>query len=248
MTRIGINTIAYYDRITQGTKQVELLPEIKTLGFDQVEIRREFLNETNLPSELKEIKLAAKKNNLTLFYSINDEFFKQGKFNQQINNYVEEAELLGAERIKLNFGSEPNYDSSDLHKELDKLGQNPIKINIENNQTKEHCNLQEIVTFFEFCYQQNYRFKFCFDLANWAWTGTLVADAVRELSSYTDYVHLKNYTVENDQLIVTSLNRGELPWQTILELFAKNIDLTLEYNGTKEMIKEDLDTLRKDEE
>lgn len=212
-----------------------------------MEIRREFLDEAHLRNELRELEIAAKKQHITLFYSVNDEIFKENKLNPKLTEYVEEALLLGSERIKFNFGSYSNEFTSELAKYLKQLEAWPLKINNENNQTEEHCDLQSIIVFFDFCQTHDIKFNFCFDLANWLCTRTSIEEAISSLASYTDYVHLKNYKYKDGELVVTSLERGQLHWQTLLTQFKANIELTLEYNGTKDMIKEDLSLLRANE-
>ena len=173
--------------------------------------------------------------------------FQAGRLNQKLDDYLNEAVLLGAKRIKFNFGSLPDKLTETCLVDLKRLTKFPLKINVENNQTREHCHLEDIKHFFDFCQQRALEIGFCFDLANWLWTGTSVTEAINRLAPYTDYIHLKNYRDEAGELVVTNLAAGELPWQSLLTEFKANIDLTLEYNGTKEMLEEDLRLIRDDE-
>lgn len=247
MNRFGINTIAFKDELTRGAQQIEYISKIKLFNVEVLEIRREFLNEKYLLTELTELKMEAEKQNVTLFYSVNDELFQIEGLNPQIKDYVKEALLLNAERIKFNFGYYQTELSIEEINVLTELTANSPKINIENNQTVEHCNLVNMEKFLIECKTNQIPINFCFDLANWLWTGTEVQHAIDKLKDYTDYVHLKNYKNEGIELVVTSLAGGKLSWEKYLNQFHSNIDLTLEYNGSNKMIEEDLRLLRLNE-
>ncbi|MBP2966774.1 sugar phosphate isomerase/epimerase family protein, partial [Acinetobacter baumannii] len=173
-----------------------------------VEIRREFLDPDRLKQELEEIRQEALKNNMILFYSVNEDFFVEGNVNPDLSIFLKEAKVLGAERVKFNFGIAPTKYSKELTNKVSEIDKESIKINIENNQVASSCNINDMRNFFEFSSKENFSFNFCFDLANWAWTGTSLTEAVDKIGKYADYIHLKNYHLVNEKLIVTSLCRG----------------------------------------
>ena len=101
---IALNTIAYQQVMKENStiRQAELLHEIKSLGIDYVEIRREFV--TGGEEELKQTAAIAKKEQVKLFYSVPDELFKDNEVNPVVEDYFKEAELLNALQMKVTLG------------------------------------------------------------------------------------------------------------------------------------------------
>src|SRR6476646_9049652 len=105
---IALNTIAYQQVMKENSTilQAGLLHEIKSLGIDYVEIRREFVSAGE--EELKQTAEIAKKEQVKLFYSVPDELFKDNEVNPVMEDYFKEAAHLNAFQMKVTLGELDN--------------------------------------------------------------------------------------------------------------------------------------------
>ena len=173
-----LNTIAFADQLKSGTKQEEFLEKVKALGFDGMEIRSEFLQEGE--DEIRDIRQTAERCGLKIYYSVNDVIFLGGQINGKIQDYLNQALELQAVHVKFNLGEFKQYRES-LKYELKPLLNTAIEIHVENNQTREQSALDDFLSFFREAKENDIPITFCFDIANWCWTGVLPQKAAEEL-------------------------------------------------------------------
>jgi len=236
-----LNTIAFGHQLRSGTAQAELLADVHQLGFQAVEIRNEFLSGND--SELVQIRDEAKHQQLEVYYSVNAPLFVQREINPRFGQYIAEMHQLGASHLKLNFGEYPKDEMlilSDLGKYLD----GSFEFNVENNQTPSESKLKDIVNFFTAIDHSNVDVGFCFDTANWYWTGNTPEEAAKLLSKSTRYLHLKNKMGEAGSLQVTPLVQGDIDWEKLIGFFSNIHEFALEYDGTKAEIQQGLHALK----
>ncbi|HAT55271.1 MAG TPA: hypothetical protein DCW31_08570, partial [Lactobacillus sp.] len=205
-----INAIAFDEELKKDVQQANFIGKAKTMGFDAFEIRSEFLSAD--PAELDEIKQIADKEQMSIFYSVNDLLYRNGQLNVNLNKYIRQMHRMGSTNIKLNLGKLSFLDSNGLADLLD----GSFTLRIENNQTVSESDLDTLTRFFKLLEGAAIpHVRFCFDIANWSWLAATANEAVSALKDDTDYVHLKNEAIVDQRRQVThSLRQGDLDWQS----------------------------------
>lgn len=238
-----LNTIGFKDQLDQGVSQKDLVPSVKEMGFDVIEVRNEFL--TGDESELVDICKAANESGLDVFYSVNDVLINDDGLNPLLDKYVNEMQILGSDHLKMNIGRLSQVDDQALNDRLFNLLDGSFQLKVENNQTIQDSGLELTKKFLDkMASFQLSDVSYCFDIANWAWLDASPADAADVLAPYTTYLHMKNYQNSQEQLSVTSLEEGELNWRQLIQKFDDISEVGLEYAGDVSTIKQDLKLLK----
>lgn len=233
MNNIFINTLTFVDKYEAPINQLSIVKELINGGLKNIEIRREFLSDSR--EELSEISELAKKNNVTLYYSIPDTLYKKFKLDtKNLTKYLEESKLLGSKTIKLSVGSYSGYNNGDdlFIKGLLKSG---IKLYVENDQTLENGSVKKIKKFLDDCKTNNNDVKATFDVGNWLWVGEDPKECAEILKEYIDYVHFKDVEIVNGKYQAAKLGEGIIDWKYFRDLF-KNKTVGLEYSCGKNTI------------
>lgn len=237
MNNYILNTIAFADDLKKGVSQKDLIGRVKKIGFDDVEIRNEFLQD----GELKQIREQALKYDISIYYSVNDVLIKNGKLNQRTFQYIKEMRDLGSSHLKMNVGDVEKF-SGDFDASFLALLDSSFELNVENNQTVAESKLENIINFFEIINKNKVNIGFCFDTANWFWTGDDPITAANQLKNVTKYVHLKNVS-SNGQNEVVTLDKGRIDWKKIVSLFNAN-EYGFEYSATDSELRTDLTSVK----
>lgn len=225
--RLVLNFLVFAEKVENGALQSELLPEIAELGFQSVEIRREYFKD--LEKEMPVIKAEAERLKLELFYSVPDEVYVDGKINPKLKNYLAEAEQMGVKHIKWNIGA----FEGDLHEdELKTLIESGVAITIENDQTQTSGTIAAIQTYMKAIKAADLAIGYVYDLGNWRFVGEDEMKAAEALTDYVQYIHMKDVGYENDQPKAAGLDHGEIDWRKVLTIFPKNRPIAIEYPTT----------------
>lgn len=238
-----LNTIGFKDQLDQGVSQKDFVSSVKEMGFDAIEVRNEFLSGDE--AELVAIKEAADKNQLDVFYSVNDVLVTGNALNPKLDKYIEEMQVLGSDRLKMNIGSLSAIDDETLKDGLSKALDGSFELKVENNQTIEDSGLELTKSFLK--KMRDFKFadvSYCFDIANWAWLDASSEEAADVLADDTTYLHMKNFKGYEGQLSVTSLEAGELDWRQLIQKFDRVSEVGLEYAGDDSTIEQDLELLK----
>ncbi|MGI2314590.1 sugar phosphate isomerase/epimerase family protein [Staphylococcus arlettae] len=230
------NTLVSQKRINNGIKQHELFDEILSLGFNSIEVRRELFS--NIKEEISKISNLAKDKGIELFYSVPDQIFLEGGgLNPKISEYFEEGELLGALNIKMTIG---DYQYPQQLEKLKFINNQPFKFTVENDQTQQSGTINNIKSFLEDAKDAGLNIGYTFDLGNFRYVHENEVDGADTLSTFTTYIHLKNVSEDNGELIATSLGKGIIDWKTILNKLPAGLPIALEYpsNNNDEILKD----------
>ncbi|KAJ86833.1 sugar phosphate isomerase/epimerase family protein [Enterococcus faecalis] len=225
-TDLILNTIIFKNQLDQGVQQEELIDLVSSLGIKKVEIRREFIG--NIASQLPKIRKKADDYQISLFYSINEDFVLGNSLNPKLEDFCQEAQILGAPFIKLNTGNAREITKETLQN-VNKLDLKDRAIKLENNQSKENGILDNCYLMMKKMQEAQLDISFAFDTANWIWVSDSVEDAVKKMNHLTTYLHLKNYDVTNDGLKTTGLFSGELDMIKLLKEFHYIEQIAFEY-------------------
>ncbi|UQY44151.1 sugar phosphate isomerase/epimerase family protein [Mixta hanseatica] len=216
---IIIVTAAYgHQKVAELGGQQALLPIVAEAGGDGVEIRRELLAESEL-QRLPQLAEAIAEHRLKAFYSVPDALFADdGAVNPQLDRYLQEAEQLRAQRLKLSLGAwRPDRETA-----LETRG---IRLVVENDQT-EYGRLDAIAPFFA---RQHATSGMTFDIGNWLWTGDDALAAARLLARHVSYIHVKAAIPHGDSWRAIALDEADNGWRELLKLLPGDVPRGIEF-------------------
>lgn len=226
--RMFVNTIAFVDELRTGKLQQEFFRPVREAGFDGIEVRREFVRE--FPTELITMQNLARNLELNLYYSVPDWLYRAGVLQFELfQQYIREAEVLGAKMLKLSVGEFSGTFGEELIA-LRKLvsGFSGI-VTIENDQTSESGKLSVNLQFLRLCRDAEVPIFCTFDLGNWYWVHEDPIVNVDLLKEFTRSIHLKNVEMGLDEPKVTGLEEGTIDWRSIVKGFSEKLPMGLEY-------------------
>lgn len=227
--QVVLNLLVFASKVEKGALQSDLLIKAKELGFDKVEIRREYFKD--LTKEMPVIKQTAEEQGIELFYSVPEEVFVAGKVNPQLSEFVNEAQQMGVKHIKWNIG---DFQADSSLNELQELTKQGIEVNIENDQTQTSGTIQAITTFMEAVKKETLDIGYVYDLGNWRFVSESEEKAAEALKEYVRYIHVKNVAYENDQPQAAALDEGVIQWREILAILPKDVPVAIEYPTTED--------------
>lgn len=226
---IVANLLLLADEWQSGKSQAELIPELIDLGFDTIEIRREYFRDFN--KEIPEVAQLAKEHNLTLYYSVPDEVFVDGQVNPKLQSYLDEGKQLGIKKIKWNTGDFAHFDG-DLAAALNPLIAQGIEVNIENDQTQTSGTLAPVEKFLAAIKAAHVDLGYVYDLGNWPFVGENPVAAAKALTQYVRYIHVKDDITTGEKPVTVPLDEGDLPWREILDILPQDVPVAIEYPTT----------------
>lgn len=238
MKSIVLNLLVFNQQFVEGKTQKELVEKGIELGFNQIEVRREYFRE--LKSELLDIKKIVDKSNIKLFYSVPEEVFVMGEINPHLTDYLLEAKEMGAHHIKFNIGDFENYHGK-LTK-LKKLTESGINVRIENDQTEISGKIKAIDEFMKAVTHEGIEISYVYDLGNWRFVGEDEREAAQKLTKYVTYIHVKDVENLSGKPVAAALDQGEINWREILDILPTDIPIAIEYPTTTD---EEIKTAKK---
>lgn len=226
---IALNTIAYQQVMKENStiRQAGLLHEIKSLGIDYVEIRREFVSAGE--EELKQTAEIAKKEQVKLFYSVPDELFKDNEVNPVMEDYFKEAALLNALQMKVTLGELEKLTKQKAEQIGRLVNQFSTKLLIENDQSKERGSAAILKAFMEEASKFGLSLGLTFDVANFVYFDENPIESAKVLKPFVQYIHIKNVKKHEDKLEATDMESGDLDIQEILNQFPEEVPCAIEY-------------------
>lgn len=239
MTHFILNTIALVDKLNSGYSQSQLIPLAHDMGFNAIELRDEFLQETDIFNVVQQ----AQKYNIEVYYSVNEPLIKDGHFNQHFFDHLKVSQKLHSKHLKMNIGSLKNFDAV-FPQDFSKVIAQDVFFTVENNQSQVDSNLNNTLHFFEIINNQRMPITFCFDTANWLWLDTNPITAIEKLASNVSYLHLKNVSNESGVLATTqSLENGAISIPSIISKCTVQ-DYGFEYQSNIDQLTQDLQVIK----
>lgn len=180
-----------------------------------------------------------------LFYSVPEPIVKEKVPNPSLVQYMEEARMMGASRVKFNIGSLSQADDRAMEKLIQILKRYPIKVSIENDQTLENGRLQAVKEALKRSRQAEKRFVgYTMDLGNWHWQKQNPMDAFHQVKDHITVLHLKNILYKRGEPQTVLLEEGEITWKTVLFEIEKEVPVILEYPMDKNEISGQIDAVQ----
>ncbi|PTL17181.1 sugar phosphate isomerase [Staphylococcus gallinarum] len=224
-TDLVFNTLVAQEKINSGLTQLEIFDYIVDLGFNSIEVRREYFK--NIDSEVEAIAKYSKEQNITILYSVPEVIFlENGELNPNIEHYFTEACNLHATHVKMTIG---NYQNKEQLQNLKIINEQPFNFTVENDQTEQSGTINHILKFLTEAEQSGINIGYTYDLGNFRYIGESEIVGAEALKDYVRYIHLKNVTRENDLLRATSLEQGDINWRKVITLLPNDVPVSLEY-------------------
>jgi sugar phosphate isomerase/epimerase len=224
-----INTLIFLEELQQGTMQSALLSEVKSYGAVGVDIREEFVpkDPTARATELQAIAENAKKEGLSVCFSIPDAMILDGAINPKLAGYFADAATLGAKRLKMSNCHFVENDSLETLKAM--IEKATFVTTIENDQSADNGTLAAVVNSFALLDANQVKMGFTFDVGNWNFVEQDALEAANVLKTRTTDIHMKNAKNHAGTLI----NDGVFDWKAILKTLPNTAPCFVEYPLTK---------------
>lgn len=241
---IVVNMIFYENELKKGGKQLDYFNEIKSLGVNKIEVRREYIKNGDELAEMNEIK---SKLGLEYYYSVPDVLFTSKGINfTRLAQYLSEAQTFGCHKVKLTAGEMKGISKDEVEQFNKLLEEYEIELfTLENDQTQSYSTSGKILALLRQCQRMGMKLKYTYDPANYEFVGENAFTNYEEFLPYIGFVHIKDIELKSKR--TTLLYEGGLPWRDYLvnirRDFGKEVDLCLEYPAeqeTKECLEQEL--------
>ncbi|KAJ9431178.1 hypothetical protein SAMN05518863_109210 [Candidatus Pantoea symbiotica] len=223
---IIVVTAAYgAQKVAELGGQAALLPLIKQAGADGVEIRRELFNENEL-CLLHALGNAISQHQLSASYSVPEALWlDDGALNPRLAQFLQEAEQIGAKRLKVALGHFVELDASALRAVLQA---STVTLVVENDQTPD-SKLAPMLRFFHQACDAALPLDMTFDMGNWQWTGEDGLQAAAQLSRYVSYIHVKTAVPHGETFRAIALDQADDSWRSLLNALPTDAPRGIEF-------------------
>ena len=224
---ILVVTAAYgAQKVAELGGQAALLPMIKMAGADGVEIRRELFSGHEV-QQLRALGDAIAQHQLSASYSVPEALWlEEGTLNPRLAAWLQEAEQLGAKRLKLALGHFVDLSAKDALLAI--LNASPVTLVVENDQTPD-SKFAPVQAFFHQACDAALPLDMIFDMGNWCWTGEDAMQAAAQLSRYVSYIHVKAAVPQGDSFRAIALDEAQDDWRALLQALPADAPRGIEF-------------------
>lgn len=195
---VSISLSSYGADLVRQRGQGSFIEILAAAGANRIEWREELLTDED-PAQLSE---ATRTQGLESVYSSPMELWLAGqsKPNPELISALQRAQAFGAKWLKVSLGY--FTDNNDLQILARVLGQSPVQLLVENDQTLHGGRIEPFQRFFTEVEQHRLPIKMTFDIGNWHWQDQSAASAARLLGRHVGYVHCKAVSRRADSKLV----------------------------------------------
>ncbi|MCT4388728.1 hypothetical protein EFN46_11070 [Leuconostoc pseudomesenteroides] len=145
--RVVLNTMLFHQQILQDKLQSQIISDlVNNLDINRIELHREYIEDYF--GELINVQKIVDLKGTEIFYSVPDNLFVDLKLNSKLVQYIYEAKLIHASKIKMTLG-----DWSDSAKKyvqyINKVLPDDIQLTIENDRTIDNSDVNKLLSFFQ---------------------------------------------------------------------------------------------------
>jgi sugar phosphate isomerase/epimerase len=221
---VSISLSSYGADLVRQRGQDFFIDVLAAAGADRIEWREELLTR-EVPAQLAE---ATHSHGLLSIYSSPTELWLAGQAqpNPELINALQHAQAFGSKWLKVSLGY--FTDNCDLQALQQLLGNSPVQLLVENDQTLHGGRIER---FFAAVEQHNLPIKMTFDIGNWQWQDQSATNAARLLGRYVGYVHCKAVARRADgKLVAVPPAVSDLHvWEQLLRHMAQGVMRAAEY-------------------
>ena len=230
MEKLIIPLNAFPQNELEENGQHSFIKPLHEKGVYGVEIRRELFRDKE--NDRIQTKKRLEETSLFIVYSAPIQLWlEDGSLNQhELRVVFEEGEELHAQWVKISLGFYQEEKSS-LEELQHFLNNYPaLQLFVENDQTSYGGNIKRLQKFFEEASKSHVQVAMTFDSGNWLYTNQSLLEAIKKLSSYVQYIHLKHVYSLNGKLVTVSiLDDLYEKWKDILLAFPRSTIKALEF-------------------
>ena len=224
---VSISLSSYGAELVRQRGQDFFIDVLAAAGADRIEWREELLTR-EVPAQLQ---AATQAQGLQSIYSSPTELWLAGQArpNPELINALQHARAFGSKWLKVSLGY--FTDNCDLQALQQLLGNTPVQLLVENDQTLQGGRIEPFQRFFAAVEQHDLPIKMTFDIGNWQWQDQSAASAARLLGRHVGYVHCKAVTRRADgKLIAIPPSASDLQqWEHLLRHMAPGVMRAAEY-------------------
>lgn len=239
-----MNTYVFEELMKQGQFQIEWLEKIKNLGIQTVEIRREYLRDTE---ELTELKEKAEELDMTLFFAVPDVLFPGVLMSKEtLRQYFEEYSTLGAKQFKIVAGYDEDLNDVDIEILKSLMTEYGIlHLTLENDQ-EDYSTPEKIKGILGKLKDAGINAGMTFDTGNFVATGQSPLESAKALKDDVTFIHMKN--IKTDTKEMTLIDEGDINMFDLLAVFSEDVNRAIEYpcgDNPFETVKGEIEKLKK---
>lgn len=215
------------DRVRQHG-QASFIPLLVEAGVRRIELREElFTTPPNGPSLAAAIDVQG----LECLYSAPLELWQEGQALPDVALLatLQRAAKCGAPWLKASLG---HFDAGSDVAALGRLleGQ-PVRLLVENDQTRQGGCIAPLVAFFDAVQRLSLPVAMTFDIGNWRWHEQDPEQAAQQLGRYVEYVHCKAVTRnDRDKLVAVPPEAADLAfWDRLFNEFPTGVPRAIEF-------------------
>ena len=224
---VSISLSSYGAELVRQRGQDFFIDVLAAAGADQIEWREELLTR-EVPAQLQ---AATQAQGLQSIYSSPSELWLAGQArpNPELITALQHAEAFGSKWLKVSLGY--FTDNCDLQVLKQLLGNSPVQLLVENDQTLHGGRIEPFQRFFAAVEQYNLPVKMTFDIGNWQWQDQSATNAARLLGRHVGYVHCKAVARRADgKLVAVPPAVSDLHlWEQLLRHMAQGVMRAAEY-------------------
>lgn len=224
---VSISLSSYGADLVRQRGQGSFIEILADAGANRIEWREELLTDED-PAQLSE---ATRTQGLESVYSSPMELWLAGqsKPSPELISALQRAQAFGAKWLKVSLGY--FTDNNDLQALARVLGQSPVQLLVENDQTLHGGRIEPFQRFFTEVEQHKLPIKMTFDIGNWHWQDQSAASAARLLGRHVGYVHCKAVSRRVDgKLVAIPPAASDLHlWEQLLRHMAQDVMRAAEY-------------------
>lgn len=194
-------------------------------GADGVEVRGELLLDA-----AAELPALAETGRVAVYSSPDGLWAADGRLDAEaLELGLGRATALRAPRLKMAIGGFGADSLASLATLRERLGQSPVELLIENDQTPAAGTLTALQTFFSAADAAGLSLGMTFDMGNWHWMGECAQRAAEALAARVRYVHCKGVQRQRERWMAVPLADSAAPWRAVLRAMPAGLPWAIEY-------------------
>lgn len=238
-----MNTYVFEELMKEGQYQIQWLEQIKDLGIQTVEIRREYLRDNN---ELAELKEKAIELDMTLFYAVPDVLFPGVLMTKEtLRQYFDEYSQLGAKQFKIVAGYDESINDVDVESLKELMTEyGVLHLTLENDQ-EAYSTPSKMKKILDKLKDGGIDVGMTFDTGNFLATGQSPIETAKALQEEVTFIHMKN--IKADTKAMTLIDEGDIPMFELLGIFSEDVNRAIEYpcgNKPFETVKGEIEKIK----